>query len=101
MSGEWVTWHCSECNITLPGSRVSDECVGCKLKAENSKLKEQLRWRKWPEEKPKESGRYLVLTDGSTGINEHVSYFSASLGWSTSDAGITYWRQIGPLPIGE
>jgi hypothetical protein len=62
-------------------------------------LREQLRWRKWPEEKPVTSGRYLVLTDGSTDIGNHLSYWSRTAeSWSTKDAGIAYWRPIGPLP---
>jgi hypothetical protein len=65
------------------------------------KLRDQLRWRKWPEEKPEHRGRYLVLTDGTTGIGNHVSYYSAGIGWATSDAGISHWRPIGPIPGGE
>jgi len=66
------------------------------------KLRDQLRWRKWPEEKPVTSGRYLVLTDGSTDIGNHLSYWSRTAeSWSTKDAGIAYWRPIGPLPGGE
>ena len=65
------------------------------------KLRDQLRWRKWPEEKPEPKQRYLVLTDGSTDIGPHVSYYSANIGWATEDAGITHWRPIGPLPGGE
>jgi hypothetical protein len=57
-----------------------------------------LRWRKWPAEKPEKSGRYLVLTDGSTDVGDHVSYYSMSAGWATKDAGIAHWRPIGPLP---
>jgi hypothetical protein len=72
-----------------------------KVEARVRELEDQLRWRKWPEEKPEARGRYLVLTDGSTGIGNHVSYYSAGIGWATSDAGISHWRPIGPLPGGE
>jgi len=79
---------------------LADRCA--ELEAENAKLREQLRWRKWPEEKPVTSGRYLVLTDGSTDIGNHLSYWSRTAeSWSTKDAGIAYWRPIGPLPGGE
>lgn len=30
------------------------------LEAENARLRESLRWRKYPEEKPEEEGRYLI-----------------------------------------
>ena len=69
-----------------------------KLLAQVLELKEQLRWRKWPDERPESKGRYLVMTDGSTDIGEHVSYFSNNSGWATWDSGIAYWRPIGPLP---
>jgi hypothetical protein len=36
-------------------------------KIEIEKLKEEQRWRKWPEEKPIESGMYLVYTKWSGG----------------------------------
>jgi regulator of replication initiation timing len=72
-----------------------------KLTEENAKLREAARWRKWPEEEPEKSGRYLVLTDRSTDIGDHVIYWSASLGWATEYASIAYWRPIGPLPGGE
>ncbi len=72
------------------------------LREENAKLRDQLRWRKWPEEKPVNSGRYLVLTDGSTDIGNHLSYWSRTVeSWSTKDAGIAFWRPIGPLPGGK
>jgi hypothetical protein len=68
-------------------------------RAEIDRLRELIRWRKWPEEKPVTSGRYLVLTDGSTDIGNHLSYWSRTAeSWSTKDAGIAHWRPIGPLP---
>jgi hypothetical protein len=79
---------------------LADRCA--ELEAKNAKLLEAMRWRKWPEEKPVTSGRYLVLTDGSTDIGNHLSYWSRTAeSWSTKDAGIAYWRPIGPLPGGE
>jgi len=76
--------------------------LGLMMARELIKLRDQLRWRKWPEEKPVNSGRYLVLTDGSTDIGNHLSYWSRTVeSWSTKDAGIAFWRPIGPLPGGE
>jgi hypothetical protein len=65
------------------------------------KLRELVRWRKWPEEKPTPRCHYLVLTDGSCDVGTHVSYYSVNIGWATEDAGITYWRPIAPLPGGD
>jgi|GEM_PF-7033226 hypothetical protein len=78
---------------------LADRCA--ELEAENAKLRDQLRWRKWPEEKPTPRCHYLVLTDGSCDVGTHVSYYSVNIGWATEDAGITYWRPIAPLPGGE
>ena len=75
---------------------LADRCA--ELEAENAKLRDQLRWRKWPEEKPTPRCHYLVLTDGSCDVGTHVSYYSVNIGWATEDAGITYWRPIAPLP---
>ncbi len=69
-----------------------------RLIQENARLKDLLRWRDAETEKPESSGRYLVATDGSTDISEHIAYYSPLIGWSTKDAGIGWWRPIGPLP---
>ena len=65
---------------------------------EENRLRDLCHWREWPEETPDKKGKYLVCTDGSTDIGVHVSYWSDSIGWSTKDAGIRWWRPIGPLP---
>ena len=78
----------------------ADICIPCAAR-EIAELRDAMRWRKWPEEKPEKSGRYLVLTDGSTDIGNHLSYWSRTVeSWSTKDAGIAFWRPIGPLPGG-
>lgn len=81
--------------------KICQWCNRPKDEIELEKLRGLLRWRKWPEEKPVTSGRYLVLTDGSTDVGDHVSYYSMSAGWATKDAGIAFWRPVGPLPGGE
>jgi len=86
---------CSACNnwpISPPVViRNGVLCVDC--------ASDYLRWREWPKEKPVNSGRYLVLTDGSTDIGNHLSYWSRTVeSWSTKDAGIAFWRPIGELP---
>ena len=90
---------CCQC---MQDQRNALEVENDQLRARVRELEDQLRWRKWPEEKPVTSGRYLVLTDGSTDIGNHLSYWSRTAeSWSTKDAGIAYWRPIGPLPGGE
>lgn len=94
MSGEWVTWHCSECNITLPASRASDECVGCKLKAENAKLRDLLRWRDTAKELPTQDGPYLVMSTSSE--FPIVNYWHSELSdWTVGPW--QYWRPLGPV----
>jgi hypothetical protein len=86
----------------MQDQRNALEVENDQLRARVRELDDQLRWRKWPEEKPVNSGRYLVLTDGSTDIGNHLSYWSRTVeSWSTKDAGIAFWRPIGPLPGGE
>jgi len=84
----------------MQDQRNALEVENDQLRARVRELDDQLRWRKWPEEKPETNGRYLVLTDGSTDIGYHVSYYSMSAGWATKDTGISHWRPIGPLPGG-
>ena len=89
---------CCQC---MQDQRNALEVENDQLRARVRELEETQRWRKWPEEKPVNSGRYLVLTDGSTDIGNHLSYWSrTAASWSTKDAGIAYWRPIGPLPGG-
>lgn len=67
------------------------------------KLRDQLRWRKWPEEKPEETGRnpYTVIlgcdcvqatfSSGRWLMDERMSFEDVA------DM-VTHWRPIGPLP---
>ena len=89
---------CCQC---MQDQRNALEAENDQLRARVRELEDQLRWRKWPEEKPTPRCHYLVLTDGSCDVGTHVSYYSVNIGWATEDAGITYWRPIAPLPGGE
>jgi RNase P subunit RPR2 len=77
-------------------------CVCC---AENEivGLRDQLRWRIWPNEEPNKTGQYLVLD--CRGLAE-VSYWEMdeeeSEGrWIPFPDELRYWRPISPLPGGE
>lgn len=79
--------------ITTPEER--------RLRNEVERLRDQLRWRKWPEELPKTDGEYLLVD--LRGLSS-VSY------WETDDYDgewipqvdqITHWRPIGELPTTE
>ncbi len=65
------------------------------LESENAKLRDQLRWRKWPEEKPEaEQHCQLILATNSFPHLGCTIYPFAH--WENLNA--THWRPIGPLP---
>lgn len=70
----------------------------CNLMSENATLKERVRWRKWPEEKPERAGKYVVRhMDGTI-----PGYFCKSLFIYEGEP--TYWDAQGVthwLPIPE
>ena len=64
-------------------------------------LRDQLRWRKWPEEKPEYQGQYQAFWDRSEGVFV-VNYDPfAQAKWKHCIAPPILWRPIGPLPGGE
>lgn len=64
-------------------------------------LEDQLRWRKWPEEEPKEPGQYLVLDcRGLAEVNYVMIGEDAGEGeWVPFPDQLRYWRPVGPLPV--
>ena len=44
MGDTWSTWHCEKCQVVLPWKDGMEnlKCVGCEMKAENAKLRDQL-----------------------------------------------------------
>ena len=67
-----------------------------RLIQENAKLRDLLRWRKWPEESPSESGFYLI---GKHGLDyTHARYFHAGCNdWDYMSKEF-YWMPQIPLP---
>jgi hypothetical protein len=73
-----------------------------RLIQENAKLRDLLRWRKWPEEKPKKDGDYLCADSGRIFVAGFADGFWAEdYGTDELLAKVQYWRPIGPLPGGE
>jgi hypothetical protein len=65
------------------------------LKAVNAKMRDLLRWRKWPEEKPEaEQQCQLILANKLAPILCCSKYPFDH--WENLNA--THWRPIGPLP---
>jgi len=60
-----------------------------------------LRWRKWSEEKPKNSGQYLVRWNNESCVLVTDYDLSAEVRWKHCISPPTYWRPIGPLPGGD
>jgi hypothetical protein len=94
-------WFCDKCKSLLVEHEswfveIASEhlCVCC---AENEivGLRDQLRWRKWPEEKPEvEQQCQLILANKLAPILCCSKYPFDH--WENLNA--TYWRPIGPLP---
>ena len=92
---EWVRARgedfCSVC--------ASDEIEN--LRDRVDELEESIRWRKWPEEKPEKSGRYLkLLRDRCEELTRFNldEYCKVTQKWWGGDP--IYWRPIGNLPEG-
>ena len=69
--------------------------LGLMMARELIKLRDQLRWRKWPEEKPEvEQHCQLILANNSFPHLCCSIYPFAH--WENLNA--THWRPIGPLP---
>ncbi len=104
MIAENGLWFCDKCKSLLVEHEswfveIASEhlCVCC---AENEivGLRDQLRWRKWPEEKPEvEQQCQLILANKLAPILCCSKYPFDH--WENLNA--THWRPIGPLPGGE
>jgi len=81
--------------------RMADPETVSVLAKEVLDLRDQLRWRKWPEEEPKEPGQYLVLDcRGLAEVNYVMIGEDAGEGeWVPFPDQLRYWRPVGPLPV--
>jgi hypothetical protein len=61
------------------------------LEAENAKLREMLRWRKWPEESPTETGYYIVW-------KFNLSYTPNGFYSASSDSWDVMWKRFYWMP---
>jgi hypothetical protein len=103
MSDNWSTWHCEKCQIVLPWKDGMEnlKCVGCEMKAENARLRDQLRWRDAKTEKPQEGELCLIVMRNMIWPNviQYSEFGSYRSPWDTDF--ILHWRPVGPLPGGE
>ena len=76
---------------------LADRCA--ELEAENAKLRDLLRWRKWPEEKPTDEANFLVV-DKHGLFSVKYWYEDDAWLWSELVENGSCWRPIGPLPGG-
>jgi hypothetical protein len=70
------------------------------LETENAKLRDQLRWRKWPEEKPEGKDEYMTIIDDEGNDDTCLLFWNGSEfclrgGFRPL---VSYWRPIGELP---
>jgi hypothetical protein len=63
-------------------------------RAEVDRLRDLLRWRKWPEDVPDQCGLYVT-----TGYHFGLNYYHLTDGWQNPQ--VVWWKAIGPLPGGE
>lgn len=61
------------------------------LETENAKLRDQLRWRKWPEESPTETGYYIVW-------KFNLSYTPNGFYSVNSDSWDVMWKRFYWMP---
>jgi hypothetical protein len=66
-----------------------------KLEEKNAKMRDQLRWRKWPEESPSESGCYAVRLPGK--CFTMTGYWNCFGDWDLKYERF-YWMPQIPLP---
>ena len=78
--------------LSKVGSKISE------LEAENAELREQLRWRKWPHEKPTETGCHMVRLPGK--CFTMTGYWNCFEEWDLKYERF-YWMPQIPLPGGE
>lgn len=64
-------------------------------RAEIDRLRDLLRWRKWPEEKPEIHGWYITTSGDFFGLN----YYHMTGGWQHPQ--IVWWKAIGETPGGS
>ena len=96
-------WHFNS-NLQMPiGTRWKPITTPeeTRLRKGVAELEGLLRWRKWPEEKPEKSGRYLkLLRDRCEELTRFNldEYCKVTQKWWGGDP--IYWRPIGNLPEG-
>ncbi len=70
------------------------------LQSRVRELDDQLRWRKWPDEKPKVGQHYLLMAGAKAPTVAEFTGENFRFPSRIVD-GVTHWRPIGPLPGGE
>ena len=73
------------------------------LQSRVRELDDQLRWRKWPDEKPEDVGTYQCIFKAvmyPTFLHIEMLPMDSGMVWN-SKVDPNYWRPIGPLPGGE
>jgi len=91
---------CCQC---MQDQRNALEVENDQLRARVRELEDQLRWRKWPEEKPEDVGTYQCIFKAvmyPTFLHIEMLPMDSGMVWN-SKVDPNYWRPIGPLPGGD
>lgn len=87
--------------VQKQAKRIAElESENARLNAEIAKLKEEQRWRKFPDEKPSEEGYYIIC--GSSGFR-HADKWTyckdrQKMDFSFYSYGVAYWMPLPPPP---
>lgn len=86
--------------ITISEVQLLGSCF--RLEKENKELRDLLRWRKWPKEKPEKDCDYLCVDSGRIFVAGFADgSWTENYGTDILLTEMEYWRPIGPLPGGE
>ena len=85
---------CCQC---MQDQRNALEVENDQLRARVRELEDQLRWRKWPEEKPEVGQHYLLMAGAKAPTVAEFTGENFRFPSRIVD-GVTHWRPIGELP---
>jgi hypothetical protein len=81
----------------MQDQRNALEVENDQLRARVRELEDQLRWRKWPEEKPEVGQHYLLMAGAKAPTVAEFTGENFRFPSRIVD-GVTHWRPIGELP---
>ena len=82
-----------------------DECYPVEadeMAQEIIEKREQLRWRRYPDEKPSEDGYYEVVSFVNVRVKRYFGYYNSVIdAWLDEVGDALYWKPTIPIPEGD